>query len=963
MKQILTLCLFLCSLSLLAQEKTTEETVNDYFRTYTVKGYRPHNPMRADSVSVNDTLHTVDVHANEPFCSQPFTPERVKQIYNALKRQLPAPCNTYHLSIYSPKGELIEDLIPNFLRERRMQDLTSLWGETDYKGAPWVSNLSLPYHVTAGLQNRHLFIWPSHGRYYKAGAWRWQRPHLYCTTEDLFTQSIVFPFLFPMLEKAGAVVYSPRERDYQTAEAVVDNDTPQRQGAYSETEQTDAAWTSSDAQQGFGSPSGLLTDSVQPFLVGTYRYTNAVNRRNRLAQAIWTPRIPRTGRYAVYVSYSSRAGSIPDARYTVYHKGGRTSFQVNQQMGGGTWVYLGTFEFDEGENQAGRVVLTNQSNYRGIVSADGVRFGGGVGQTERGAAGTSGLPRYLEAARYYAQWAGVPDTLYNTTGGTDDYSDDLRVRSNMLNWLAGGSVFYPGQNGRHVPLELSLALHSDAGVRSDRNIYGSLSISTSWNGKGEHHYGSGLARRAAADLSNLLLSQVTTDLSARYQISWTRREHWDRNYAETRMPDVPAAILEMLSHQNFWDMRYGHDPTFKFQLARSIYKAVLRYVYYMHELKNPVVQPLPPACFAAQLTSDGQSVKLSWQPQTDSLEATARPTGYILYTRTDGDFDNGQPLGNVLETSVPLTQGKRYAFKITAVNAGGESFPSEVLAAYNAGKNSRRVLIVNAFTRLSGPAQVIHGDSLGFDLDADMGVPYLATNAFAGRQRDFIHHTADYNTGSDLTGQTFAGNTFDFPAEHGAAIATAPGWSYCSVSQAAFMQSKFSLSPYTVIDYLGGLQADKPYNLQTYKLFPAAARAKIKDYLSRGGSLLVSGSFLGSDNQSAAEQTFLKETLKCRYDGTAHADTTGYVRGLNLEIPLFRFPTATHYGAQSPDALWPATGCNAFTAFAYGGGQSAGVAYSGKDYRVIALGFPFECIRSAVQQAQAMQALLRFLAD
>ena len=38
---------------------------------------------------------------------------------------------------------------------------------------------------------------------------------------------------------------------------------------------------------------------------------------------------------------------------------------------------------------------------------------------------------------------------------------------------------------------------------------------------------------------------------------------------------MPSAILETLSHQNFEDMRYGHDPNFKFTLGRAIYKAVL----------------------------------------------------------------------------------------------------------------------------------------------------------------------------------------------------------------------------------------------------------------------------------------------------------------------------------------------------------------------------------------------------
>lgn len=148
------------------------------------------------------------------------------------------------------------------------------------------------------------------------------------------------------------------------------------------------------------------------------------------------------------MSYASRPNSVSDAHYIVYHKGGRTQFRVNQQMGGGTWVYLGSFEFDEGENREGRVVLTNQSSSRGVVTADAVRFGGGVGQTERGNAGTSGLPRFLEGARYQAQWSGLPDSLYNKDCGQNDYNDDIRSRSFLLNYLGGGSVYMPGKRGK-----------------------------------------------------------------------------------------------------------------------------------------------------------------------------------------------------------------------------------------------------------------------------------------------------------------------------------------------------------------------------------------------------------------------------------------------------------------------------------------------------------------------------------
>ena len=46
------------------------------------------------------------------------------------------------------------------------------------------------------------------------------------------------------------------------------------------------------------------------------------------------------------------------------------------------------------------VVLSNESKEKGVVCADAVRFGGGMGNIARGGE-TSGLPRYLEGSRYF----------------------------------------------------------------------------------------------------------------------------------------------------------------------------------------------------------------------------------------------------------------------------------------------------------------------------------------------------------------------------------------------------------------------------------------------------------------------------------------------------------------------------------------------------------------------------------
>ena len=955
------------------------ERVNAFVSAYKVNGYTPSSRMRADSVRIDEEAHTLSVFTNEAFSSQPFTPQSVQNIYNSIQRSLPTPYNTFRLNIYSPKGKLIEDLVPNILREEKA-DANRLWGKTSYSGNAWVSNTSLPYSASKGLGGRHLFIWPSHGRYFKQGSWQWQRPYLYCTTEDLFTQSFVYAFLFPMLEKAGAVVCSPRERDVQTHMCVVDNDSPTRQGTYAEGAADDGKWTSSGEGEGFRMPYGLLNDSTYPFQEGTYRMAPAVNRKNRLSCAVWTPDIPATGRYAVYVSYASRGNSVNDAHYSVFHKGGRTNFVVNQQMGGGTWVYLGTFEFEKGSSSQGKVMLTNQSDGRGVVTADGVRFGGGFAQNERGEAGTSGLPRFLEAARYHAQFCGLPDTLFNTEQGLNDYNDDLRVRANMLNYMGGRSAYIPADCGLGIPFELSLALHSDAGTRPQGQIYGSLAICTTKTGMTDEantdeansdnqhtpSYPSGLSRMASQDFAGLLLNNLTTDLSRDFAINWTRRELWDRNYAETRMPDVPSAILEMLSHQNFEDMKYGHDPLFKFSLARSVYKSILRYVNFMHGTKDVAVEPLPVHAFSATLSADGSSVRLQWKPTTDEAEPTARPTSYVVYTKTDADdFDNGQNIGASCSYIMPISANKQYSFRVTAVNAGGESFPSETLSVMYVPSAKKRILLVNGFTRVSGPAWVERNDSLGFDLKEDIGVPYLYTTAFAGEQRNFSSPSVSASAGhcgNELMGKTFAGNTFDFPVAHGQAIAQSGRYSFDSASREAFEQSDFALTAYAAIDYMAGLEADKTYNLRSFAAFPAATRRRLSTYLKdQGGALLASGAYLASDaSADKSSSDFLEDVLKCRYDGRLLCDTCQRVTGLNTAFDIFRQPCAEHYAAQHPDAVLPTSG-KAFSLFAYGNGQGAGVAFKGRTYRTAVMAFPFECIKSAEVRGKAMGALLDFL--
>ena len=308
--------------------------LENYFIGYRASGQIIRAKAHLDSVCINDSLKTVVVHASNAFGEQMFTQQTTDLIYNNIQKLLPDTLQDYQLTVKTG-GWPIQDLIPARLRKETTDQRT--WGSIDYKGQPWVSNTSLPYRITRGLSNRHFSIWASHGRYYNIteGRWKWQRIPLFGTSEDFFTQTIVTPYLIPMLEKAGAVVFSPRERDWQVNEVIVDNDSTGC--GYAENAERHE-WQSTQ-QPGFALHQGNYQDHENPFEAGTARFAETTEHTHGLSTIAYQPTIPEAGRYAVYVSYQTLDNSIDDAHYTVWHKGVATEFRVNQQMGGSTWVY------------------------------------------------------------------------------------------------------------------------------------------------------------------------------------------------------------------------------------------------------------------------------------------------------------------------------------------------------------------------------------------------------------------------------------------------------------------------------------------------------------------------------------------------------------------------------------------------------------------------------------------------
>lgn len=84
----------------------------------------------------------------------------------------------------------------------------------------------------------------------------------------------------------------------------------------------------------------------------------------------WTPCIPMTGKYNVYVNWTSAFDRASNAQYSVVYEGGSFTKVSNQRMAGGQWNLLGYFQFKEGSS--GYVQLSDKAD--GLVVADAVMF-------------------------------------------------------------------------------------------------------------------------------------------------------------------------------------------------------------------------------------------------------------------------------------------------------------------------------------------------------------------------------------------------------------------------------------------------------------------------------------------------------------------------------------------------------------------------------------------------------------
>lgn len=523
--------------------------------------------------------------------------------------------------------------------------------------------------------------------------------------------------------------------------------------------------------------------------------------------------------------------------------------------------------------------------------------------------GLSGMPRWTEGARYWLMHQQADSTLWDLYDG-NEYKDDMKSRGLWVNSL-------------ETEVDLCVALHTD-GLDSgdDSTIVGTLVIYTAKDDDGNTVLRNGKDReKANRNLGDWIQTQLTEDLRTLVP-EWTRRQLKEANYCESRVPVVPSIILELMSHKNMADMRYGLDPAFRFAACRAVYKGILRYL----NGKEAVVQPLPVHEMA--IAPDGT---IRWTAPIDSLEPSATPTYYMVYVRADeGEWDV-QQVEKKTELKLNLQRGVQYDCYVVAGNDGGLSLPGPMVSAYLApDEKAPMALIVDAFDDVYGPDWFADSTFAGI-VPGTYACESGFSCAYIGEQWDYRRAslwTNDDNCGwgacyRDHAGQLTVGNTRDWAMRHGHALRQMK-ISYVSTTAGLMTEPD---ERFKMVDYICGRQRQPIGEPQ---------KAMLATYLAKGGRLLLS-----TDHFSAIDPQWAVQNLHASFYA-ARATRSGRIVG-KRHYQLLLTPNEEQLFTCTPEGLKIAEGAAVMATYRDMRCPAA-VGFNGPKNKTLVFGFPLEAV-------------------
>lgn len=510
--------------------------------------------------------------------------------------------------------------------------------------------------------------------------WRWQRDVTHGLREDIHTNQWMIDFVIPYLERAGAEIVTMRERHYgEWAQHVDDTDVGYRE---------EGAWS---------------TGSLPGYAEGAYRFALGGSG----ASATWTFTAESTGTVPLYAFVVTGSNRHARARYRATGAFGERVFELDQSQllieagaladGGNdpplsdanrttadVWFRLGEVPVREGEQV--RVTLdAAPSEAEGVVIADAMRLGAGMGEQGDANGETSGVPRWQESASTYIAWNDAP------------------------RWLQVNDVSSRPMYALYRGADAYVSLHTNCCNASGTSTY-------TWYPEmwvGESRWPDGFAEEELPPgtyrFSDAAHDAVIARIRATWDAGWDDDGHIGANFGELRAlrnawandveagidPPlaIPAFLMEVAFHDTAYDASFIRELGYRHEVARGLVAGIARYF----GGEGAAIPPYAPQSVSAISSREG--LVLEWEPRVDPLEPLAEPSEYHVYGSDDGVLFERLAVTEDTRYVVPLSECTPRFVRVDAANDGGRSLDGPVVAAARAQLGAPRVLFVDGVDR------------------------------------------------------------------------------------------------------------------------------------------------------------------------------------------------------------------------------------------------------------------------
>ncbi len=803
-----------------------------------------------------------------------------------------------------PDSEVSDDTGRKASQTRRERALAAAEAGKDQQakgiGGPVANADGQPAGALSGVV---VFVSAGHGWTAGESSWFLQRPLLLDMVED-YGNLDQLNYFVNYLYNAGAVVVPFRPVGYQTTEIVLDND--------------DAGVTFTGTWQDSSTTSAYYENGVTVSGV-SYRYADA--NPTETATACYTPTIPQDDFYPVYCWTKDDTDRVRQT-YRIGHSGGTAEVTIDHARVGRGWIWLGNYYLEAGTG--GFVEITNASPDSGIVIADAIRFGDGMGDIVRPGPGTvSGYPRDEECSRYWAESeagnnaVGMPNVW--ECEGCDDQGDNVGTAARWSAVMNRENV--NNERWRRVYVEW----HTNAAGCSPPpcSAKGTIClVSSAFPTTYQQSYATILGDKIEADM------RLVDD---QFEYEWGLRSNpyyggFGAISTYNNDDEFDATIVELAFHDNEEDAANLRNAKVRNAAARSTLQGIIMFLNSLPGSGVPLVFPPDPP-EGVQAVHDGNgNVVVSWSAPPSGGASGDPPSGYKIYRSTNGyGFGNAMVVGDVLSATLgDVAPLDTTYLRVSAFNAGGESMPSETMAVRPAASGPACVLIVSGYDRVSR-----HQD-------------YIQTIPQGPMERPIARYV----------------NSFDYVIQHAAALA-ADEFTFDSCANEAVIDQAVDLTDYDAVVWILGRESELD------KTFDPTEQTLVTGYLNQGGDLFVTGTEMGRElDGQGAGRSFYEDTLGADYIGDDGGTfTVAGTGGILSDIGTFDFDPANGapYAALYPDRLVPRPGATNILTYVGGTSDGAGIEFDAGTYQVVVFGFPFEAISSEAVRVDVMHRVMGYL--